>query len=113
MRSLPFLLSVLLLALSARLPLLVAFGLYFVGQHSISGWSHIKAQLQVSDRALFVKALPFHAGAWLLLGLFFAAYGLPDGSEAWQEGAAYFFMFLSCLSFPHVWAMHRFYRRQG
>jgi hypothetical protein len=23
-----------------------------------------------------------------------------------------FFIFLSCLSFPHVWEMHRFYREQ-
>jgi lycopene beta-cyclase len=111
LRSLPFLLSVLLLALSARLPLLIAFGLYFVGQHSISGWSHIKAQMQVSSWALFIKALPFHAGAWLLLGLFYAAYGFSGSPQAWQGGAAYFFMFLSCLSFPHVWAMHRFYQR--
>jgi lycopene beta-cyclase len=106
-----FLLSVALLALGTQLPLLIAFGLYFVGQHSLNGWSHIKTRLQASDASLFAKALPFHAGAWLLMGLFFLYYRKMGADMDLSAAAAQFFIFLSCLSFPHVLAMHQFYRR--
>jgi lycopene beta-cyclase len=107
-----FALSVCLLAVGTRLPLLMAFGLYFVGQHSLNGWSHLKTGLQTTNLQLFLKALPFNLGAWLLLGALL--YAMQTGYLQLADGQwiPAFFVFVSCISFPHVWVMHRFYGRR-
>ena len=114
------------LMIASQLPLMHAFGLYFIGQHSRTGWQDLRRGLQLSSPTLWKAALPFHAGAWLLLGLFYALPRIPSGflrdaqalaplaiPQGWQgfgaEGT--FFVFLACLSFPHVVTMHRFYRQ--
>ncbi len=96
------------LTLTAWLPLLIAFGLYFIGQHSWNGWSHITQRMRRSSVWVWKQSLPFHLGAWLLLG---GVFWFWPGDLRASEMAAPFFVFLSCLSFPHVWAMHRFYRQ--
>ncbi len=128
--------TLLWLVLSAWLPLLLAFGLYFIGQHSWNGWTHLQRGTGRTARSLWLQSLPFHLGAWFLLGLalwlwpqfspfspsptvpaasYVAAFSAVTAANsptadlpAW---AAPFFVFLSCISFPHVWAMHRFYGR--
>jgi len=114
------------LMIASQLPLMHAFGLYFIGQHSRTGWRDLRRGLQLSSPTLWKAALPFHAGAWLLLGLFYALPRIPSGfvreaqalaplaiPQGWHgfgaEGT--FFVFLACLSFPHVVTMHRFYRQ--
>ena len=98
------------LSLSSWLPLLIAFGLYFIGHHSWNGWKHITQRMKRSSTWVWKQSLPFHLGAWVLLGAFLWLW--PKGhSEDALQWAAPFFIFLSCLSFPHVWAMHRFYSR--
>jgi hypothetical protein len=90
-------------------PLLIAFGLYFMGQHSINGWMHIKAQLRVNNASLFLKALPFNAGAWSLFVLFIIYSRKMGDSMNPAASISQFFIFLSYLSFPHILAIHRFY----
>jgi lycopene beta-cyclase len=107
-----FSLSLAMLALTNFLPLLPAFGLYFIGQHSLNGWSHLKRGMRVNDLTLFTKALPFNAGAWLLLIGFYAWMWHSGMETSLQTFAPPFFVFLSCLSFPHVVAMHRYYQHQ-
>jgi lycopene beta-cyclase len=105
------LLSVCMLAVGIQLPLLTAFGLYFIGQHSFNGWSHLKKGFQTDDLSLFKKAFPFTAGAFLLFGalLYCLEIGfLPAFNKHWVTA---FFVFISCISFPHVIAMHGFYRK--
>jgi lycopene beta-cyclase len=105
--------SICMLIIGMQLPLLSAFGLYFIGQHSLNGWSHLKRGMQAGNKPLFAKALPFTLGAALLLGLLVCMSHigmLPWKSEQWLS---VFFVFLACLSMPHVWAMHRFYSRTG
>jgi lycopene beta-cyclase len=104
-------LSACLLVVSIQLPLITAFGLYFLGQHSINGWSHLKHGLNTSNIPLFMKALPFTAGAFLLFLTLF--YGLESSQLAAFEGhlVTTFFVFISCISFPHVIAMNKFYFR--
>lgn len=108
-RRMAIVLSALTLAVAVALPLLAAFGLYFIGQHSINGWMALRRGFATGDRALYTSALPFTLGA---TGLF--AFGLAcvyfGGITAFsRDAAAAFFVFLSCISFPHVLAMHRFY----
>lgn len=103
--------SLLMLVIGMQLPLLSAFGLYFIGQHSLNGWSHLQKGMGAAGITLFRKALPFTMGALLLLVLLFLLdYKgvLPWSNNHW---ISVFFVFLACLSLPHVWAMHRFYAR--
>lgn len=91
------------LLLSIYLPLLTAFGLYFIGHHSVTGWKHLKHNFQTTHLNLFKKALPYNTGAWALLGLYLL---FADG--LWISG---FFVFISCISLPHVLAMNKFYAK--
>ncbi|MFM7765352.1 MAG: beta-carotene 15,15'-dioxygenase, Brp/Blh family [Sphingomonadales bacterium] len=105
--------SVIMLTIGMSLPVLSAFGLYFIGQHSLNGWSHLREGMQAGNKSLFMKALPFTFGAAiLLLTLFWMANAnlLPWSGD---QSLSLFFLFLACISMPHVWAMHRFYRRTG
>ncbi|MBM3400492.1 MAG: hypothetical protein FJY15_08030 [Bacteroidetes bacterium] len=102
---------VIMLTIGMFLPVLSAFGLYFIGQHSLNGWSHLREGMQASNKSLFMKALPFTlAAAILLLALFWMAKAklLPWSGD---QLLSLFFLFLACISMPHVWAMHRFYLR--
>jgi lycopene beta-cyclase len=109
-RNLSWAWTLIWLSLSSWLPLLIAFGLYFIGHHSWNGWKHITQRMKRSSIWVWKQSLPFHLGAWVLLGLFLWIWPSGHSEEAFQW-AAPFFIFLSCLSFPHVWAMHRFYIR--
>lgn len=96
------------LLLGIQLPLLLCFGMYFVGQHSISGWFHLRQTLQTTHREMLIKAAPFTLGA---LGMFAVAFALVgDALLSWNH-AAIFFIVLSCISFPHILGMHVFYQK--
>lgn len=92
------------LLMGIYLPLLQAFGVYFVFHHSFLGWNHLKKGLKKSNIQLWKASAPFSLGAFAILGLFFFS-----GDLAINELAPLFFVFLSCLSFPHVLEMHTFY----
>lgn len=90
-----FIQLVVLLLLLTKLPLLVAFGSYFVFQHSFNGWKQLSTQLRLTSSHLWIKALPFTLGG---IGLFLVYYFFFDGKE-WGQ----FFIFAAALSLPHVW----------
>jgi len=97
------LLTLAYLLLSSMLPLLISFGIYFVGQHSIHGWRHLLIALNERSSRLWLKSLPFSiGGAFIILCIpYFAG----------QHYVGIFFILLSCLSIPHVISMHRFYAK--
>jgi len=97
-----------LLLLGIKLPLMAAFGLYFIVQHSENAWSHIKTGLNIGSGALFQKALPFTFGAFLLLTVmvFVKAENIVDMDGLWAS----FFIFIACISLPHFVMMHLFYK---
>jgi Brp/Blh family beta-carotene 15,15'-monooxygenase len=90
------------------LPLLQAFGVYFVFHHSILGWNHLKKGLQKTHMQLWKLSAPFSITAIGTLFLFFINTN-TDEHYTITGFAPLFFMFLSCLSFPHVLEMHSFY----
>ena len=111
-RSYKGLLGTFVIVLTMWLPLMTAFGLFFIGQHSLRSWRHIRNTMGVSNWGLYRKSILFHSGAWLILFFIWisAAWWPPVGGV--QMGwPALLFIFLSALSFPHVLAMHRFYSR--
>jgi lycopene beta-cyclase len=99
------------LMLSSTIPLLFAFGLYFIGQHSLTGWMHIKSHLRMSSKSIWLQALPFHAGAWILLSFFI--YAFPFHSNDALSNTGIVFIFLACISLPHVIAMQEVYRKNS
>lgn len=106
----PLFLTLVWVSFSSQLPLIFAFGLYFIGQHSLSSWSHSSQYLKQSNKSMWVHALPFHLGAWglLIISLIANAYFAKiSGSELW----GIFFVFIACISFPHVVWMHKLYSR--
>lgn len=95
------------LAAGVFTPLLVAFGIYFVFVHSRTGWQDIRNGLNLTDRKLIWRALPFTIGGLLFLGG--AVVLLKDAQQLDTAHMAIFFIALSCLSAPHVLFMSRFY----
>ncbi len=95
-------LSWLILALS--LPLVEGFGIFFVFNHSVQSAWDIFENHSGSFQKLLKKAIPFSLGAYLLLGILYYL-------NIWETDGfwGYLFIFISCISFPHVFAMHKFY----
>ena len=89
------------LFIGAWLPLLPAFACYFVFQHSLHGWQHLKQKLSLSHQKMWLQALPFTLGALLLFGAYLYLIQEPNWGQV--------FIFLSALSFPHVYYMHKSY----
>ncbi len=96
--------EVLWLPLSLFLPLLSAFGLFFIFNHSVNSSADIIRNYKEPISRLWLKAMPFSLGAFLFLGGFYYF-------DIWKTDGmtGVFFIFLSCISFPHVFAMHGFY----
>jgi lycopene beta-cyclase len=105
-----FTITILWLSVATQLPLLLAFGLYFIGQHSVTSWKHISTALNQSNRSIWIHSLPFQVGAWLILGLFILLW--PTAGNYHFEMLnkfGVFFIFISCISFPHVITMNMLY----
>jgi Brp/Blh family beta-carotene 15,15'-monooxygenase len=105
------LLSSLMLLVSIELPLITSFGLYFIGQHSMNGWSHLKQGMKVNNSALYLKALPFTIGALVLFVVFIFLLRNNYLANFNENLITIFFVFISCISFPHVMAMNKFYKK--
>lgn len=103
--------SSLILMVSIELPLITSFGLYFIGQHSMNGWSHLKQEMKTNNTSLYLKALPFTIGALVLFAAFIYLLRNNYLSEFKENIITIFFVFISCISFPHVIAMNNFYRK--
>jgi len=109
-------LTVLWILLTSQLPLLLAFGIYFVGQHSITSWNQLTDYLNIEKKSIWIQSLPFQIGAWLILALFLSIEKtlVPitssvalSNSNAW----GIFFIFISCISMPHAFYMSKIYLR--
>ena len=106
-RSLSWLTSICTLGLTILLPLPIAFGLYFVGQHSVQAWSHLTKQLNTTDTPIWKEALPFTVGALLLL------IGCVWNPLTVDIRPELFIIAGSCITLPHILCMDTFYRRRN
>ena len=100
-----------ILLLGTQMPLMLAFGLYFVGSHSVNAWGHIAGKLQIAPKKLYIESLPFNLGALLIFSIFF--YLQHTNAQLIQSYAAVFFVFLACVSLPHIILMHLFYKKSN
>jgi lycopene beta-cyclase len=105
------LLLLLILLIGTLLPLYLGFAIFFIIQHSGNSWQHLKKKLTYNNLGLYKKALPFSLGAFLLLGLNY----LNDTESLISTPSilSYFFIFLACISLPHVVLMHLFYKEEA
>ncbi|MFZ9055789.1 MAG: Brp/Blh family beta-carotene 15,15'-dioxygenase [Flavobacteriales bacterium] len=91
------------------MPVLWAFGLYFIGQHSVAGWTHLQLRMNKGGSELWRLALPFTLGAWALIAagiwVLTSAFVLDTDATA---GA--FFVLLGSISIPHIFESHLFLR---
>ena len=94
--------SLSVLFLLSYLPLIEAFGIYFIFQHSWNGWRYLTQITALKPLQLWLQALPFTLAS---IGLF-AGYYFWSSAQNW----GLLFIFLSALSFPHVFFMHRAYQ---
>ncbi len=106
-RSVQLFLSTISLWASAWLPLPMAFGLYFIGQHSLEAWTHLKEAITLSDRSMWQEALPLTIGAFLFCAIFVLTLSLQPFHLGWIIIAG------SCITFPHILYMDSFYRRRA
>lgn len=104
-RSGAWVLALFSLAIGTQLPLVLSFGVYFVLQHSITGWSHLKEKEGWSHSGMFIKALPFTAGAIVIFLILF-----QFDRTSLMSWSSYFLIFLSALSLPHIYFMSRLYK---
>jgi lycopene beta-cyclase len=97
------LITILFLLISSMLPLIVSFGIYFIFQHSIQGWKHLKSGFNKQSAELWSYSLPFVVAATIIIigGLTIM------NKNMW----GIFFILLSCMSMPHVLYMNKFYKR--
>jgi len=96
------------LLIATQLPLIHAFGLYFIFHHSQPSWKRIQFALSKTSQQMWMKALPFQIGAWLFF--FFCSWFLRLKSEQDLDGIyALIFISIACISWPHAWVMTKFY----
>ncbi|MFN4081571.1 MAG: beta-carotene 15,15'-dioxygenase, Brp/Blh family [Saprospiraceae bacterium] len=100
--------TAIVLLIGAWLPLIVAFGLYFIGLHSLRSWLHLRSGLQTTTPALLKMATPFSLGAFALFGGLLALDRLAD--LPFEGILPAMFVFLAAVSAPHIWFMHNFYQ---
>lgn len=104
-------LAVAIILLANQLPVLITFGIYFIGQHSLTGWKHLKTGLNADNLALTKKAFPFTFGALLLFAVLFVCVQFKVINQINDNLLSLFFIFIACISFPHVLAMNTFYKK--
>lgn len=108
-RNFRMFLSLILLICAIQLPLLTAFGLYFIGQHSLNSWGHIKKGLAITNKQFVLKALPFTLGSFFLFGILFYLIKNEIIMVQNYNWTAIIFIFISCISLPHILVIHSFY----
>jgi lycopene beta-cyclase len=107
-KAMEWVLLVATMVLASQLPLLMAFGIYFVGIHSVKSWMHLQKGLSFSFGKLLLYATPFTLGAFAVgLGLY---WGLRKFDLPFDQWIPYLFLFLAAISAPHIFYMHKFYK---
>jgi len=98
---------ILILLLGLFTPLILAFSLYFVIQHSYNAWQYLKSSLSVNSNYLHAKSLPYTIGA--LAFFIVMVLNRSELNHVTENLWVHFFIFLACISFPHFLIMHFFY----
>ena len=103
--ALSWLTNVALLLVLSWCPLPIAFGLYFITQHSISAWGHLSTNL-TDRKSLWKHTIPFSLGAYVTFFILFVLF-----RDVFQMYQGVIVVFLAAISFPHILCMAYFYKK--
>ena len=92
-----------------KTPLIFAFGLYFNFFHSINATHQMKLKLNIND-AIFYKEGMVYTGGAVLIFLIYITFMYFFESESTKYFVSFFYIFIACISLPHIILMHLFYR---
>lgn len=100
---------ILMLLLSTQTSLLFAFGSYFIFYHSVNAWHQLKSKLSIKNLLLYKEAFPYTLGS-LLIFVLIGGYLYFLDQNKFQLFEPVFYVFIACISLPHVVLMHFFYK---
>lgn len=101
-KNVKMILAVLTFLLLIYIPLLPAFSIYFICQHSYNSWTQLKTGLRITNKQLYIKSMPYTIAAFFGFFLLITAnnFGLLENFN--QSWIAYFYVFVACISLPHI-----------
>lgn len=95
------------LIIGLKVPLIMAFGFYFIFQHSANAWRHLKIGLNMNSMQLYKRGRFYILGSLII---FFLIVIFGNQFSYFEGLISFFFIFISCISFPHFFLMHAFYK---
>lgn len=99
----------LVLALGTQLPLLLSFGIYYILNHSLSAWNHLRHGLDTSHSSMLKKAAPFTIAGLFFIALSYYIFQRFDGFQG--QHVPLVIIGLSAITLPHTFSMSFFYRK--
>lgn len=103
--------TLLALGIGMALPLVLAFGIYYILIHSRTAWNDLGKELQLEDPVMLRKAAPFTiAGCLFMAGTYWLMgnnVSLPDQPVVLMVAG------LAAITLPHTIAMALLYRSAG
>jgi Brp/Blh family beta-carotene 15,15'-monooxygenase len=90
----------LILFLGMLLPLELAFGFYFIFQHSYNAWQHLQIGLALPAKTLYKQAMPYTIGAILIGVMFYFFNEYYSGGGLGDKGVRYKKEFFENLPLP-------------
>lgn len=99
---------IIVLAIGSQLPLLLAFGIYYILVHSRSAWKDLSTELALDDRSMLRLATPFTLAGCLLLVAVYLVFRTYSG--LFSDPLALTVAGLAAITLPHTISMSIFYR---
>jgi Brp/Blh family beta-carotene 15,15'-monooxygenase len=103
--------TVLALGIGMTLPLVLAFGIYYILVHSRTAWKDLGTELQLEDPVMLRKAAPFTIAGCLFMA---GTYWLMGNNVALPDQPVVLIVAgLAAITLPHTIAMALLYRSAG
>jgi hypothetical protein len=99
----------LVLLIGTKLPLLLAFGIYYILVHSTSAWNDLKEGLELPTASMLKIAGPFTMAG--ILFILFAGFLFQQSVTFHDQPVPLIIMGLAAITLPHTISMSIFYRK--
>ncbi|MFM9051375.1 MAG: Brp/Blh family beta-carotene 15,15'-dioxygenase [Bacteroidota bacterium] len=101
--------ALIVLAIGINLPLILAFGIYYILVHSRTAWKDLGQELALNQRSMLKLAAPFTAGGCLLITIIYFAF--DSYADFFSEPVSLVVIGLAAITLPHSIAMSLFYHK--
>jgi hypothetical protein len=99
----------LVLAIGTQLPLVLAFGIYYILIHSLSAWKHLQVGLSMTPLKMIKKATPFTLAGLIFIVIAFLFF--QQSTILQHQPVPLIIIGLSAITLPHTLSMSFFYQR--